>query len=414
MGSRQVDTDVVVVGAGPAGSAAAIACAERGLGVVLCERDRFDGERPGETLHPGIEPLLAQLGLGDRLAQVVGARHEGIWIEWGGPRRFEPFGSDEQGPWSGFQVRRSAFDSLMIARARELGVDVRQPLGVTAALVEQGEIRGVVTEAGPIAARMVIDASGASRWLSRKLPLRHTRHSPRLIARFGYAEGSCPERDGAPSLVGDASGWTWTAKVWRSTYQWTRVAFGRPPERGWIPQELARLAPRGRIARRGRHVAPGGQSVRAGLVHCGGRCRVARSYVFARRVEGSHIGNDGRPPRIGRADEKRPGRGGSLGLSPVAGALVQDGRGSPLGLLPPPRRIRIRVSRRSGFDQMARKATSQAKPNSASAPMPKAYCATGPCGTRDPRTWSAAPKTTPTPNPAKCAPTSVRSPPMPR
>ena len=120
MGDGPLDADVVVVGGGPAGGAAAIACAARGLRVVLLQRDAAELDRPGETLHPGVEPLLAQLGVADRLAEVTGARPAGIWIEWGGPRRFEPYGEDADGPWRGFQVSRAAFDTLLLERAREL------------------------------------------------------------------------------------------------------------------------------------------------------------------------------------------------------------------------------------------------------------------------------------------------------
>jgi hypothetical protein len=55
-------------------------CATRGKRAVLIERDLFARERPGETLHPGVEPLLTQLGIAERLPGVVGARHDGIWI----------------------------------------------------------------------------------------------------------------------------------------------------------------------------------------------------------------------------------------------------------------------------------------------------------------------------------------------
>lgn len=248
MGRRQVNTDVVVVGGGPAGSSAAIACALRGLRVTLFERDRFATDRPGETLHPGIEPLLSQLGVAERLREFDGPRHRGIWIEWGGPRRFERFGHDHRGPWCGFQIRRNVFDALLVARAGEIGVEVRQPEAVADVLCEEGEVRGVVTEDTQITTRMVIDASGISRWLNRRMGLGSGRHSPKLLVRYGYAEGQCPARDDAPALVGNASGWTWTARVWADTYQWTRLAFdGREPEGGWIPEELKALKPYGRM-----------------------------------------------------------------------------------------------------------------------------------------------------------------------
>jgi flavin-dependent dehydrogenase len=246
MDRRPVDADVVVVGGGPAGAAAAIACATRGLSVILCERERPGRDRPGETLHPGIEPLLRQLGVADRLAQAVGARHAGIWVEWGGPRRFEAFGADTSGPWNGFQVWRADFDALLLARAQEVGVEVRQPCAVTGAILRDGILRGLDTAAGPIAARMAVDASGATRWLGRALDVASPARSPRLIARYGYMEGSCPAYDDAPSLVGDNSGWTWTALVRSKLYQWTRVSFEGPPGCDWTPPYLFALTPRAR------------------------------------------------------------------------------------------------------------------------------------------------------------------------
>jgi flavin-dependent dehydrogenase len=247
MGVRQDDADVIVVGGGPAGSATAIACAARGLRVVLCEREPFVRERPGETLHPGIEPLLAQLGVADRMSEVVGARHAGIWIEWGGSRRFGPFGSDESGPWTGFQVWRADFDALLLRRARELGVEVRQPCAVTGTFDGTGGLAGVTTAEGPVPAHIVVDATGRARWLGRALGIASRSRSPRFFARYGYAKGACPARDQAPLLIGDASGWTWTAMVRPDTYQWTRLALdGSQPARDWMPDEFCNLTPLGR------------------------------------------------------------------------------------------------------------------------------------------------------------------------
>ncbi|GLS17825.1 hypothetical protein GCM10007874_08400 [Labrys miyagiensis] len=197
-------------------------------------------------MHPGIEPLLHQLGVADRLAGVTGARHPGIWIEWGGPRRFEAFGGDAGGPWHGSQFWRADFDALLLTRAGETGVEVHQPCAAAGVLMSEGIVEGIETAAGPISARMVVDASGAARWLGRALDVSSPPRSPRLIARYGYGEGSCPAYDDAPSLVGDASGWTWTARVRPRLYQWTRVSFGGPPPSDWVPPHLLGLTPRGR------------------------------------------------------------------------------------------------------------------------------------------------------------------------
>ena len=218
----------------------------RGLRVVLCERQHRHRDRPGETLHPGIEPLLVQLGITDRLAVVTGARHAGIWIEWGGPKRFESFGTDSQGPWHGFQVWRADFDTMLLDRALALGVMVRQPCTVTGLLNHAGSLCGVNTTDGPIRAPIVLDASGATRRLSHALPVSSPPRSPKLHARYGYAKGACPARDDAPALVGDLNGWTWTARVRPGLYQWTRIAFAGQAGADWRPEEFRALAPFGR------------------------------------------------------------------------------------------------------------------------------------------------------------------------
>lgn len=244
MAARRLDTDVLIVGGGPAGSAAAIACATRGLAVVVAEREVFAGEKPGESLHPGIEPLLGQLGLAGRLAGVVGARHPGVWIRWAGPARFEPFGADEAGPWRGFQVRRAAFDALLLARAGEVGAEIRQPCRVSDIRLGPDGLWQAATAAGPVRSRFLIDASGGARWFARKRGLPAAAPSPRLVARYGYAGGACPERDEAPALESSASGWLWTARVAPGLYGWVRLAVGAEPARE-PPPAFAALSPTG-------------------------------------------------------------------------------------------------------------------------------------------------------------------------
>ncbi|MCX5577651.1 NAD(P)/FAD-dependent oxidoreductase [Kaistia terrae] len=246
MDRRSFDTDIVVVGGGPAGSATAISCAQRGLRVILCEREKGDRDRPGETLHPGAEAILTQLGVADRLAGVTGARHEGIWIEKSGKRHFEAFGGGVGDRWMGLQVWRADFDALLLGRAAELGVEIRRGCAPRDVLRTGPAVCGVRMADGDISARMVVDATGAARWLGRIMSIDTPARSPRLIAHYGYAEGSCPERDQAPLLVADASGWTWTARVKLGLYQWTRMRFGETGTDIGPPEELRRLSPVGR------------------------------------------------------------------------------------------------------------------------------------------------------------------------
>ena len=238
------DPDVIVVGAGPAGSSAAIHCALHGLRVVVIEGENFPRHRPGETLHPGVAPLLDKLGLGRQLEQSGFIRHSGIWIEWGQEARFEAFGSDDGGEWLGYQAWRPTLDAMLLNRACELGVAVLQPCRALAPHVEEKRVRGVRTSGGEIASRFVIDATGPRHWLARHIRVPVVTHSRPLIARYGYVAGECPARDGAPAIVADRAGWTWTAQIRPRFYQWTRLFFDRRNvDRDWAPPALAGLAP---------------------------------------------------------------------------------------------------------------------------------------------------------------------------
>lgn len=240
-----VEADVLVMGGGPAGSAAAISCARAGLRVVVVERMSFPRNAPGETLHPGIEPLLWKLGVGSEMLAAEFLRHEGHWVRWAGPLEFIPFGQDIGTPWRGFQAWRASFDSILLDRARRLGVTVWQPCSIVWTSGQAGRIWDFVTSHGRVRAHFVVDATGSRRWVAKQLGIPMRRYGPKLIAWYGYAEGSCPARDCAPAIVADRDGWTWTACVRPGVYQWTRLSFAhKRPDAGWLPHELQGLTPK--------------------------------------------------------------------------------------------------------------------------------------------------------------------------
>src|SRR5215208_5974705 len=125
--SKGSEVDVVVVGGGPAGSAAALWCVRQGLRVVLLEREQFPRHRPGETLPPGVEPVFAQLEVAEAIAAAGFTRHPGTWVSWDGPRRFDAFGFDSGGSWSGFQAPREELDNILLDAVNCPSAVVRQP-----------------------------------------------------------------------------------------------------------------------------------------------------------------------------------------------------------------------------------------------------------------------------------------------
>jgi flavin-dependent dehydrogenase len=238
------DVDVAIVGGGPAGSAAAIWCRRQGLRVVLLKREPFPRHRRGETLPPGVEPIFAQLGLTDAIQDAEFTRHAGTWVSWSGPRRFEPFGADERGPWRGFQAPREELDRILLDAAKLAGASVIQSCRAERPLVEDNRVVGVETSQGTILARWIVDAGSGAHWLARQLtiPLRFA--SPRLLARYGYATGTWPERDDAPEIAADNTGWTWTARIAAGHYHWTRLSLVEDdPHRDVAPACLAELTP---------------------------------------------------------------------------------------------------------------------------------------------------------------------------
>lgn len=222
MSEVKLSTDIAIVGAGPAGCAAAISAAQANLRTVLIEGSIFPRFRPGESLHPAIQPLMAQLGCEEEFLAADFPRFAGIHVRWRSEPRFQEFGRDEDGRWLGFQAWRATFDQILLNRARQLGVEIVQPSRALRPLLSEHRIVGIETSVGTIASKFVIDAAGGRHWLSRALGNPIHEYSPRLVARYGYGETS-PHSGELPAIIADESGWTWHAEVGPRRFNWIRL-----------------------------------------------------------------------------------------------------------------------------------------------------------------------------------------------
>src|SRR5258708_10538691 len=166
-----MDSEVFVVGAGPAGASAAVALAQLGVrDVLLLDRDHFPRDKTcGSGLSPAALQLAEQLGIGAEL------RARANPVQW---VRFVTPGNQEMVmPAHGAAVilLRKEFDNLLVDRARALGVRVEEGFRAVELVRDRRRVVGVKGFDGrQLAARFVLCADGAHSIFSPdRRPRRH-------------------------------------------------------------------------------------------------------------------------------------------------------------------------------------------------------------------------------------------------
>ena len=167
--------EVLIVGAGPAGSAAAIHLARAGREVLVVDRCRFPrGKACGEYYNPECSRLLRELGL---LPQVLdaGARHV-TSVVLGAPGGctlrvpFAEFAPPEDGALS---LGRETLDTLLVEAARDAGAEVWEGATVREPLTDAGRVVGAVVRIDgvdrEVRARVTLAADGLRSRFARRL-----------------------------------------------------------------------------------------------------------------------------------------------------------------------------------------------------------------------------------------------------
>jgi flavin-dependent dehydrogenase len=188
-------TDVVIVGAGPAGSATALLLARRDYRVVIVDRARFPRSKPcGEYLNPGAVAILDRLGLVPAV-RAAGSSLSGMYVAGAdGTTVWAPFPAGQ-----GLLITRDRLDHALLLEAACAGAQVIEGYRVDA--VTPGPAPSVAGRRGSrslrLAARLVVGADGLRSVVARRAgPLEMAAHAHYTVgAHFAGLQVSGPRGD---------------------------------------------------------------------------------------------------------------------------------------------------------------------------------------------------------------------------
>jgi len=183
---RSLDAEVIVVGAGPAGSTTAALLAGAGRDVLVLDKATFPREKAcAEFLSPGVEDVLARVGSLARVERASPARPPGIEIRRGDDSHLVLYENRRA-----LGLRRSVFDAALVEHAVAEGARLVHARA-TRAVVEDGCVTGVAvrheSEERRLRASLVVGADGLHSVVARSLALDLAPRWPQrlgLVARY--------------------------------------------------------------------------------------------------------------------------------------------------------------------------------------------------------------------------------------
>ena len=192
------EREIIVVGAGPAGSTTAMILAQQGHDVLLLDRNKFPRDKTcGDAVPAGAFDTLKDLGMGAKIDKAV---ERGELYPLSQMRLVSPNGKTlvaefhkGAGGSSSYIAPRIYFDTLLQEHAVDSGAEFRQA-AVKEPIVENGRVTGVRAQFNghleEISSQMVVGADGVTSAITRALRPKNNQHIDhhRAIALRAYIE----------------------------------------------------------------------------------------------------------------------------------------------------------------------------------------------------------------------------------
>lgn len=218
---EKVQYDVIVVGAGPAGSTLAGLLAKKNRRVLILEKEKFPRYHVGESLVYGVIPILEELGVREKIDAYGFIKKYGGTYVWGSKPEPWDFNWGEYPSLDDdvytYQVSRAEFDNLLLRHAESVGADVREEHQVVDVIWENERCVGVKSKNSDGAvfearAKYVVDATGQSALFGNTLKMIEHNSEFKNVAFWSYyknAQRQEGRKAGNIYIECTSKGWLW-------------------------------------------------------------------------------------------------------------------------------------------------------------------------------------------------------------